>query len=128
MPPEKGARLPLRLGWSPLRGSASLKLAPRRARVGGTLELTLTLASSAARTQPLLIDYALHRVLANGGTAPKVFKGWNLQLAGGDTLQLTRRHSLREVTTRRVYPGRHRIEILINGRAEAQADFDLRLA
>ena len=107
--------------------SATLKLTPKRARVGDALQLTLTLASAAARKQPLLIDYALHRVLANGSTAPKVFKGWRLELGGGDTVQLTKRHSLREVTTRRAYPGRHRIEILINGRAAAQADFDLRL-
>jgi 3-methyladenine DNA glycosylase AlkC len=111
----------------PLRGSATLKLAPKRARVGDTLELALTLTSAAARKQPLLIDYALHRVLANGSTAPKVFKGWTVELAGGDTLQLTKRHSLREVTTRRVYAGRHRIEVLINGRTAARADFDLRL-
>jgi hypothetical protein len=95
--------------------------------VGDTLELTLTLASSAARKQTLLIDYALHRVLANGSSAPKVFKGWSVELAGGDVMQLAKRHSLREVTTRRVYAGRHRIEVLINGRSEAQADFDLRL-
>jgi len=110
-----------------LSGSAALKLTPKRARVGDTLELSLTLTSAAARKQPLLIDYALHRVLANGSTAPKVFKGWMVELAGGDTLRLTKRHALREVTTRRTYPGCHRIEILINGRAAAQADFDLRL-
>lgn len=111
-----------------LRGRAALKLTPKRARVGDTLELALTLVSSAARAQPLLIDYALHRVLANGRTAPKVFKGWSVELPGGDTLHLRKRHSLREVTTRRIYPGRHRIEILINGRPEALADFDLRPA
>ena len=111
----------------PLRGRATLRLRPRRARVGDTLELTLTLTSGATRKQALWIDYALHRVLANGSTAPKVFKGWSVELAGGDTLELTKRHSLREVTTRRVYAGRHRIEIVINGRTAAQADFDLRL-
>ena len=110
-----------------LSGSAALKLTPKRACVGDTLEITLTLTSSAARKQPLLIDYALHRVLANGSTAPKVFKGWSVELAGGATLKLAKRHSLREVTTRRVYAGRHRIEVLINGAAAAQADFDLRL-
>jgi 3-methyladenine DNA glycosylase AlkC len=112
----------------PLRGNATLKLTPKRARVGDTLELTLTLVSSATRKQPLLIDYALHRVLANGSTAPKVFKGWSVELGSGESLRLAKHHSLREVTTRRAYAGRHRIEILINGRSAAQADFDLRLA
>ncbi|HET9208243.1 MAG TPA: DNA alkylation repair protein, partial [Burkholderiaceae bacterium] len=104
------------------------KLSPKRARVGDTLELTLTVASASARSQALLIDYALHRVLANGSLAPKVFKGWVIELAAGETLRLSKRHSLREVTTRRSYPGLHRIEVRINGRAASGADFDLRLA
>jgi hypothetical protein len=32
---------------------------------------------------------------------------------------------LREVTTRRLYPGRHRVELLVNGVAVAEAAFDL---
>lgn len=111
----------------PLRGAAVLELAPRRARVGDTLALSLELRSNAARKQALLIDYALHRVRADGSTAPKVFKGWEIELAGGATVTLTRRHSLREVTTRRIYPGRHRVVVLVNGRAAASAEFDLAL-
>jgi 3-methyladenine DNA glycosylase AlkC len=112
----------------PLRGSAVLKLSPKRARVGDTLELTLTVTSHAARKQTLLIDYALHRVLANGSLAPKVFKGWLIELAAGETQRLAKRHSLREVTTRRSYAGQHRIDVLINGRVLSHADFELRLA
>jgi 3-methyladenine DNA glycosylase AlkC len=111
-----------------LRGEATLKLAPKRATVGDTLQLTLALRSTASRKQSLLIDYALHRMLANGNLAPKVFKGWVVELAAGESVTLTKRHSLREVTTRRAYAGRHQIEVLINGRAVAQAAFDLRLA
>ena len=112
----------------PLRGMVALKLSPKRARVGDTLELKLTVTSNAARPQALLIDFALHRVLANGSLAPKVFKGWVIDLAAGETQRLAKRHSLREVTTRRSYPGLHRIEVLINGRVASRADFDLRLA
>ena len=112
----------------PLRGTATLKLSPKRARVGDTLELKLTVTSNAARKQALLIDYALHRVLANGSLAPKVFKGWVIELAAGGNQRLTKGHSLREVTTRRSYPGLHRIDVLINGRVASRADFDLRLA
>jgi 3-methyladenine DNA glycosylase AlkC len=112
----------------PLRGAAEFKVSPKRARVGDMLELKLIVTSTSARRQALLIDYALHRVLANGSLAPKVFKGWVIELAAGQTQQLTKRHSLREVTTRRSYAGLHRIDVLINGRVAARADFDLRLA
>lgn len=106
-------------------GQAGLHLSARRASVGGEIGLSLDLRSHGARPQPLVIDYVVHHVRANGGTRPKVFKGWTLTLAPGETRTLTRRHSLRPVTTRTLYPGRHRIDIQINGQACAGADFDL---
>ena len=109
-----------------LRGEVQLTLSKRRASVGESLELRLRLSSSAPRAQKLAIDYAVHHVKANGQTTPKIFKGWKLELAGHETRLLCKTHSLRPVTTRRYHAGRHRIEVRINGVAEASADFELR--
>jgi len=59
------------------------------------------------------------------GTSPKVFKGWKLVLAPGERCTLDKRHSLRPVTTRTLYPGRHRIELQVNGEVCAEAAFEL---
>lgn len=109
----------------PLRGTVRLKIEPKRVRIGETLTLQLTLVSGAARAQPLQIDYAVHHVKASGATSPKVFKGWALELAPHATLQLERRHSMRVVTTRRYHPGRHELDLRINGQVLARAGFDL---
>lgn len=108
-----------------LRGEASLKLSKRRVTVGDALDLHVVLRSSAARAQKLAIDYAVHHVKSNGSTSPKTFKGWVLELAGRETRELRKQHSLKAVTTRSYHPGRHLIELRINGRAEASAWFDL---
>ena len=47
-------------------------------------------------------------------------------LVPGEERVLDKRHSLKPVTTRTLYPGLHRIEVLINGKAMAEAAFDLR--
>ena len=52
-------------------------------------------------------------------------KGWTLELPAGQTRTLLKRHSLREVTTRRLYAGRHEIELQVNGRSVARAAFRL---
>ena len=109
----------------PLRGTVRLKIEPKRVRIGETLTLQLTLVSGAARAQPLQIDYAVHHVKASGATSPKVFKGWALKLAPHATLQLEKRHSMRVVTTRRYHPGRHDLDLRINGQVLARAGFDL---
>jgi hypothetical protein len=108
-----------------LRGSVSLKLSKRRVVVGDSLELCITLASTAARPQKLALDYAIHHVKANGATSPKVFKGWVLELAGRETRELRKVHSMKPVTTRRYHAGRHVVDVRVNGRVEASAWFDL---
>lgn len=109
------------------KGRASLSLDPPQARVGDALALEVNLHSLARRPQDLVIDYAVHHVKANGSTSPKVFKGWSLSLAPGESRTLVRRHSLRPVTTRRYFAGAHRVELLVNGVVQAEARFELAL-
>ncbi|KRC11929.1 DNA alkylation repair protein [Hydrogenophaga sp. Root209] len=111
---------------SGLKGQAHLSLSATSAAVGESIGLNVTLRSTARGPQPLEIDYAVHHVRANGATSPKVFKGWKLTLAAGEERTLVKRHSLKPVTTRTLYPGPHRIELLVNGKALAQASFDLK--
>ena len=54
-----------------------------------------------------------------------MFKWKQIDLAPGETVKLARQHSLKPVTTRRYYPGGHRIDIRVNGRILAEADFTL---
>ncbi len=109
----------------PLRGTASLSLAPKRLRVGQELRLTVVLASTSARAQSLLIDYVVHHVKANGGSSPKVFKGWQLPLAAHERRELSKTHSMREITTRRYHAGRHSVALQVNGVEQARVEFDL---
>jgi 3-methyladenine DNA glycosylase AlkC len=108
-------------------GELSLTLKPRRVTVGGELALSVVLSSTSRRTQKLAIDYAVHHVKANGSLAPKVFKGWTLTLAPGETRTLSRRHSLRLITTRRYHAGRHGLDLRVNGEVRAETWFDLRV-
>jgi 3-methyladenine DNA glycosylase AlkC len=108
-------------------GTAVLTLTPKTLRVGDSLAMSLTLRSTARRAQQLVIDYAVHHVKANGERRPKVFKGWTIELAPGESRTLAKRHSMREVTTRRYHAGRHALDLRINGEVVAEAEFDLRL-
>ena len=124
---KKGDRAVL-AAWGldrPLRGAAELAIAPARAKVGGAVELAVTLRSTAKQPQKLVVDYVVHRVRKDGSTAPKVWKGWTLELGAGETRELVRRHSLQKVTTRTDHPGRHAVELLVNGVVVASGAFEL---
>ena len=109
------------------RGSATLAVAPARVALGGEVTFTLQLQSSAKRAQTLVIDYLVHHVKAHGGTSPKVFKGWQIELPPGAEVTLKKRHSMRPITTRRYHAGRHGITVQINGRVVTEGSFDLSL-
>ena len=110
-----------------LRGSATLTITPRRVSVGENIELAVSLASTASRSQKLVIDYAVHHVKANGGTSDKVFKGWGIELAAREMRALRKRHSMRLITTRRYHAGQHAVDLRINGQTVASAVFELRV-
>lgn len=109
----------------PFEGRSALSLSPRRVRTGDRLQLTLDLASTAGTAQALVIDYVVHHVRANGSTSPKVFKGWTLELPPRAARTLSRRHSLRPVTTRTYHAGEHRIDVQVNGVLVAHGHFHL---
>ncbi|MEY2874164.1 MAG: hypothetical protein RLZZ373_1535, partial [Pseudomonadota bacterium] len=60
-----------------------------------------------------------------GQTTPKVFKGWTLELAPRETRVLSKRHSLRVITTRQYHAGQHAIDIRVNGETLAERAFVL---
>jgi 3-methyladenine DNA glycosylase AlkC len=107
------------------KGQATLQLDREMAHVGDEVALHVELQSGARGAQPLVVDYAVHHVKANGDTSAKVFKGWKLTLAAGQAVTLDKRHSLKEITTRRYHAGVHRIDVLVNGSAVAHAEFNL---
>jgi len=109
------------------RGVAEWTLAPARVTVGGELTLRLTLRSTAATRQRLMIDYAVHHMKANGSRSPKVFKGWALELGPREERALERRHSFKPITTRRYHPGAHTVDLRINGQVLGEAVFQLRV-
>jgi 3-methyladenine DNA glycosylase AlkC len=112
---------------TPFRGQAELSLSPRRIALGQAVMLEAQLTSTARTPQELVVDYVVHHVKANGETSPKVFKGWRLTLAPGETRVLTRKHNVKPITTRRYYAGRHEIALQINGKDVARDAFTLTL-
>ncbi|MDP4300300.1 DNA alkylation repair protein [Leptothrix discophora] len=109
----------------PLQGRAVLRVTPASIRLGESVDLNLMLVSTSPQPQRLVIDYAVHHVKANGSSSPKVFKGWNLELAAGEHRAMLKRHAVKPITTRTYHPGWHRITVQVNGQAVAEGGFML---
>ncbi len=104
----------------------SFTVAPATVDMGDDLLLAVELRNGSAADVRLVVDYLLHRVVADGSTSAKVFKWRTFSLPAGSTVVLEKRHRLRPVTVRTMHPGEHVIEVQVNGTVRASARFHLR--
>ncbi|WP_207456311.1 DNA alkylation repair protein [Azospirillum sp. SYSU D00513] len=106
---------------------AGFTVDPPAVRLGGTIRLSCTLTTTSPEPQRLVIDYAIHYVKKSGKTFRKVFKMKEILLAPQGTERISRVQTLRDFTTRTHHPGRHEVELLVNGTCLARSFFDLSL-
>ena len=100
-------------------------ITPAQARIGEAVRLAFSLHNPRRRGQDLMVDFQVHFVKAKGSTRTKVFKLKALQLAAGETVALSKKLSLAEMTTRKHHPGYHQVDALVNGQVFALGGFAL---
>lgn len=88
-------------------------------------ELILEKTSDAEQESLLMIDYVVHFQKANGKTAAKVFKWLDRRLTKVGIERIRKKHSFKKISTRKYYPGLHRLEVMVNGEKKAQIEFEL---
>lgn len=91
---------------------------------GGMLEGGFVLLQERPAPASLRIEYAIDYVKANGTRSRKLFKLSEREYVPGETT-LSFRRSMRDMTTRKHYPGEHGIAVIVNGEELANGRFDL---
>jgi 3-methyladenine DNA glycosylase AlkC len=106
-----------------LRGA---KVTPRTLAPGDTARFSFELLSQVKKAQRLAIDYRVSYANAGRRTPMKVFKLAEKTLPPLGTMPLSGKHWVRETSNRRHKPGRHSIEILVNGQPLARMEVTLK--
>lgn len=92
-----------------------VELTPAVVSIGNNLKLRADITNRADQPATLAIDVVVDFVKSGQKISPKVFKGTTATLAPGATTTLRTTISFKVHTTRRPYPGRHAIGLLVNG-------------
>lgn len=100
-------------------------IAPAAVRLGDRIAISADLVSDSSDQQRLVVDYRVHYARAGGKTATKVFKLKTFELTAGDTASLNISQTIRDFSTRRHHPGRHEVELIVNGQTMATAAFEI---
>ncbi|WP_312116997.1 DNA alkylation repair protein [Brevibacillus reuszeri] len=90
--------------------------------IGQTLNFSFSIRTNSSVSQRLRVEYAIDFVKANGTTSRKLFKITEHNFDKVER-QYVRAHHFRDLTTRKHYPGRHRLSVIINGGELVATDF-----
>lgn len=101
-----------------------VEFTPKRVRIGGRVAMTFGLKSSSTKQQRLLVDVT-HFIKARGVSARKVFKLGRLTLGPREPIDLKTTFSLAVHTTRVPPPGRHDVDVIVNGCAVRAGSFEV---
>lgn len=91
--------------------------------IGGNLEFRFMFVSREKRSTKFRIEYCIDYLTSSGKVSRKVFKLTENSFEPNDEVELRRRQSFKNFTTRKHYPGKHRLRILVNGKESAAGEF-----
>ena len=72
-----------------------------------------------------MVDVVVHYAKKTGATSAKTFKLHGGDLPAGDSWSLHKRLSTKDLSTRVHWPGRHDVEVQVNGQRSPVGAFDL---
>lgn len=94
-------------------------------KIGEAFQFDFQLQLKEKAARKLRIEYIIHYLKANGTHSKKVFKINEGQYKPGTFYSFSRKHSFKDLTTRKHHAGKHVIAIIVNGNECARQDFTL---
>ncbi len=102
-----------------------LQCDPRTIPLGSILQFSFQVQVNGTKPATTRLEYAVDFVKANGSTRRKVFYLCQSTFAPKEIKSFDRKHRFTDFTTRKHYPGRHTLTILVNGVAKAKTHVEL---
>ena len=113
-------------GVSPAKAKVSgFKLKQNKISLGEQLEFSFSVENQSKNNQKLVIDYIIHFVKKNTKLQPKTFKLKTINQSIAEKTKIKKMHQFKPMTTRKLYSGKHYLEIMINGESFAKKSFTL---
>ena len=93
-------------------------------RIGGKVAFSCTLKTSLVEMGKVRIEYVVYFIKANGKPSSKVFQ-ISERHETSQRIEVSKRHSFKDLSTRKHFPGAHRFEIRVNGVPKCEGEMFL---
>jgi len=102
----------------------NLKLSNNTPKIGDNITFSFDLNLEIIQKQKVRLEYIVHYMKSNGKTSPKVFQIKEVEMQPG-IHSIIKKHAFQNQSTRKHYPGEHKIELVVNGEVKAEIKFNL---
>ncbi len=102
-----------------------LKLDKKRIKIGASATFSFDAVNKESKQVALRIEYAIYYLTSTGKISKKVFQITEKEFRAGEKISFARKQRFTDFTTRKHYPGGHKLEIIVNGVAKAIIGFQL---
>lgn len=93
--------------------------------IGHELLFRFTLENNSKVQELIRVEYQIYYQRSNGTYSRKIFKITERVFEKKSRTEIVRKHSFRPITTRKYYPGIHKLSLVLNGRAFPEITFQL---
>jgi 3-methyladenine DNA glycosylase AlkC len=105
---------------------SNAKIATPKVKVGESLAFSFAIQNKDTVPKKVRMEYAIFYPRQNGQLSKKVFKIGERQFLPNEHSVVIRKQSFKIITTKKFYPGQHKLSIIINGQERAIINFELK--
>lgn len=102
-----------------------LKISRKKLKIGEEISFDFETELLEKTEHEVRTEYRIYFVKANGKSSGKIFQIGTYLMLPKQKMKVNRRHKFADLTTRKHYPGVHRLTVVINGKEMAEASFEL---
>jgi len=103
----------------------NLKLTKKNLKIGEEVQISWVLDVGTKKKAKVRLEYVVEYAKARGKTSKKVFQ-ISEKIFDPGSHQLKKKHAFADMSTRKHYPGKHRISIVVNGVEKASIELTLK--
>lgn len=102
-----------------------LNIVSKKVKIGASTSFSFEIASGEKKPSMFRLEYAIHFITSSGKVSRKVFQIAEKVIVPNQPTTFSRKHRFTDFTTRKHFPGKHVLEIIVNGESKAEVKFDL---
>lgn len=102
-----------------------LKMNRKKIKIGQSGEFSFKVANQERKKAQLRIEYAITFLTSTGKLSRKVFKVSEKEFLPNEKISFVRKQRFSDFTTRKHFPGKHKLEVIVNGKSKSSLDFQL---